>query len=182
MVYIILANGFEELEAVTPCDILRRAGIPTAYVGVEGPEVCGSHGTRIQADMTLSQMDLTQLEMIVLPGGRKGVENLSASQPVLDAVRFAFENGKWVAAVCAAPTILAGLGITDGKRAVCYPEPCWTEKMGAAVLTEAAVARDGTVITGASAGCSIPFGLELVAALRGRETAEKIRGQLVCRD
>ncbi len=181
MVYIMLAQGFEETEAVTPGDLLRRADIPTAYVGVTGAEVTGSHGMTLRADLTLEQMDLTELEMIVLPGGRRGVENLLDSGMTLDAVRFAYENGKLVAAICAAPSILAKLHITDGRRATCYPEPRWTEQMTAATLLEAPVVRDGQVITGDSAGCAVPFGLALVEALRGTQTAEAVARGIVIR-
>jgi len=177
----MLAQGFEEMEAVTPGDLLRRAGIPTAYVGVTGAEVTGSHGMTLRADLTLEQMDLTQLEMIVLPGGRQGVENLLESRPALEAVRFAYENEKLVAAICAAPSILAQLHITDGKRATCYPEPRWTEQMNRATLVEEPVVRDGRVITGASAGCAVPFGLELVAALGGAQSAEAVSRGIVIR-
>ena len=121
MVYILLGKGFEEIEAVTPGDLLRRAGVETAYVGLGGLEVTGSHGMTVRADLTLEQMDLTQLDMIVLPGGLGGVASIRGCRQAMEAVRFAYENGKYVAAICAAPTILAELHITDGKWAVCYP-------------------------------------------------------------
>lgn len=181
MVYIMLAPGFEEMEALTPCDLLRRANVPTALVGVGGREIVGSHGIRIAADMTTAEMDLTSLDMIVLPGGREGVRNLGQSKPLLDALRFAFENGKWIAAICAAPTILAELGFLEGKCATCYPDAFWTDRMAGACLREAAVIRDGNVITGTSAGCSMAFGLELTAAMTDRETAERVAGSLVIR-
>lgn len=115
MVYILLGKGFEEIEAVTPGDLLRRAGVETAYVGLGGLEVTGSHGMTVRADLTLEQMDLTQLDMIVLPGGLGGVASIRGCRQAMEAVRFAYENGKYVAAICAAPTILAELHITDGN-------------------------------------------------------------------
>ena len=123
MVYIVLGKGFEEVEAVTPGDLLRRAGIETAYVGIDGLEVTGAHGIGVRADLTPEQMDLTRLDMIVLPGGLGGVASIRGCRQVMDAVRFAYDNGKYVAALCAAPTILAELHITDGREAVCYPDP-----------------------------------------------------------
>ena len=178
MVYILLGKGFEEIEAVTPGDLLRRAGVETAYVGLGGLEVTGSHGMTVRADLTLEQMDLTQLDMIVLPGGLGGVASIRGCRQAMEAVRFAYENGKYVAAICAAPTILAELHITDGKWAVCYPAP----ELEASVLRpEEAVARDGTVITAASAGCAIPFALELVEALKGEEAAQAVADQIVIR-
>ena len=180
MVYILLGKGFEEIEAVTPGDLLRRAGVETAYVGLGGLEVTGSHGMTVRADLTLEQMDLTQLDMIVLPGGLGGVASIRGCRQAMEAVRFAYENGKYVAAICAAPTILAELHITDGKWAVCYPAP--ELEMQASVLRpEEAVARDGTVITAASAGCAIPFALELVEALKGEEAAQAVADQIVIR-
>lgn len=182
MVYIMLAPGFEEMEAIIPCDLLRRAGIAVSYVGTESMAVTSARGVVIQADCALSQVDLTDLEMVVLPGGRMGVCNLQKNQAVLDILQFAWENRKFVAAVCAAPTILASLHITDHKQVTCYPDPCWTEQMKNATLVEdAASVRDDTVITGTSAGCSVAFGLELIAALRGEETAAQVRDGIVIR-
>ena len=94
MVYILLGKGFEEIEAVTPGDLLRRAGVETAYVGLGGLEVTGSHGMTVRADLTLEQMDLTQLDMIVLPGGLGGVASIRGCRQAMEAVRFAYENGR----------------------------------------------------------------------------------------
>lgn len=182
MVYIMLAPGFEEMEAVIPCDLLRRGGIPVSYVGTESMAVPSARGVVIQADCSLSQVDLTDLEMVVLPGGKLGVSHLKGNQAVLDILRFAWENNKFVAAVCAAPAILASLHITDHKHVTCYPDSHWTEQMKDAILVaDAASVRDGTVITGTSAGCSVAFGLALVAALRGEETAAAVREGIVIR-
>ena len=180
MVYMLLGTGFEETEAVAPLDLLRRAGVEIATVGVTGKTVYGSHGIGIQADITIDQMDLTNLEMIILPGGLGGVASARASQEALEALRFAWENGKYVAAICAGPTVLADLGITDGKNATCFPG-CESQ-MGSAIMAEnAAAVRDGRLITGTSAGCAIPFGLELIAALKGRDAADTIAKQIVIR-
>ncbi len=180
MVYMLLGTGFEETEAIAPLDLLRRAGVEVATVGINGKIVYGGHGIGIETDLELGQMDLTSLEMIILPGGLGGVASIKASEAAMDAVRFAFENEKYVAAICAGPTILASLGITDGKNATCYPG-CETQ-MGSAVMQEnAAAVTDGRIITGTSAGCAIPFGLQLIAALKGQETADTIAKQIVIR-
>ena len=180
MVYMLLGTGFEETEAVAPLDLLRRAGVEIATVGVTGKTVYGSHGIGIEADITIDQMELTNLDMIILPGGLGGVASARASREALEALRFAWENGKYVAAICAGPTVLADLGITDGKNATCYPG-CESQ-MGSAVMAEnAAAVRDGRLITGTSAGCAIPFGLELIAALKGRDAADTIAKQIVIR-
>ena len=180
MVYMLLGTGFEETEAVAPLDLLRRAGVEIATVGVTGKTVYGSHGIGIESDITIDQLDLTNLEMIILPGGLGGVASARASQEALEALRFAWENGKYVAAICAGPTVLADLGITDGKNATCFPG-CESQ-MGSAIMAEnAAAVQDGRLITGTSAGCAIPFGLELIAALKGRDAADTIAKQIVIR-
>lgn len=180
MVYMLLGTGFEETEAVAPLDLLRRAGVQIQTVGVTGKVVYGSHKIGIEADITIDQMDLTALEMIILPGGLGGVASARASKEALEALRFAWENDKYVAAICAGPTVLADLGITDGKNATCFPG-C-EEQMGSAVMAaNAAAVTDGKLITGTSAGCAIPFGLALITALKGQEKADKIAKQIVIR-
>lgn len=177
MVYVLLGTGFEEMEAIAPIDLLRRAGIDVLTVGISGKLVYGSHKIGVEADITIDQMDLADIDMIVLPGGLGGVASIKASAPALDAIRFAQENGKFIAAICAGPTVLAQLGITDGLDAVCYPG-CETQ-MGSANVVTAPCIRSGNVITGTSAGCAIPFALALIAALKGQDVADSIRNQIV---
>ncbi len=179
MVYILLGTGFEETEAIAPLDLLRRAGIQAATVGINGKIVYGSHRIGVEADLELEQMDLSQLDMIVLPGGLGGVASIRASKPAMEAVRFAWENGKYTAAICAGPTVLADLGIPNGKNATCFPG-CEAQ-MGTANMVEAPAVIDGKLITGTSAGCAIPFGLALIEALKGPEAAEAIAKQIVIR-
>ncbi len=180
MVYMLLGTGFEETEAIAPLDLLRRAGIEVATVGLNGKIIYGSHGIGIEADLEIGEMDLTNLDMILLPGGLGGVASIRACEKAMDAIRFAWENGKYTAAICAGPTVLADLGITDGKNATCYPG-C-EEGMGSAqMIPGAAAVRDGNVITGTSAGCAIPFGLELIRALKGETEAKRIADQIVIR-
>ena len=180
MVYMLLGTGFEETEAIAPLDLLRRAGVEVLTVGVNGKTVYGGHGIGIEADITLAEMDLTQLEMIILPGGLGGVASARASKEAMAALQFAWENGKFVAAICAGPTVLADLGITDGKKATCYPG-C-ESGMGSAIMQEnAPCVRDGNLITGTSAGCAIPFGLALIAALKGQQAADTVAEQIVIR-
>lgn len=180
MVYVLLGTGFEETEAIAPIDLLRRAGVEVLTVGINGKTVYGGHGIGVEADITLGEMDLTNMDMIVLPGGLGGVASIRASAEAMAAVSFAFENGRYVAAICAGPTVLADLHITDGKRATCYPG-C-EEGMGNAIMAEnAPCVTDGKIITGTSAGCAIPFGLALVAALKGEDAANAIARQIVIR-
>ena len=180
MVYMLLGTGFEETEAIAPLDLLRRAGVDILTVGVTGKTVYGGHNIGIEADITIDQMDLTDLEMIILPGGLGGVASARASRPAMDALEFAWKNDKFVAAICAGPTVLADLGITDGKNATCYPG-CENGMGSAHMIPEAACIRDGKLITGTSAGCAIPFGLALVEALKGKEAADTVARQIVIR-
>ena len=180
MVYVLLGTGFEETEAIAPIDLMRRAGIPVLTVGVNGKTVVGGHGIGIEADITLEQMDLTQLEMIVLPGGLGGVASVRASKPAMDALAFAWENNKYVAAICAGPTVLADLKITDNKNAVCYPG-CENSMGSANIIPGTACVQDGRLITGTSAGCAIPFGLGLIRALKGDAAADAIEKQIAIR-
>ena len=180
MVYMLLGTGFEETEAIAPLDLLRRAGVEVATVGVNGKIIYGSHHIGGEADSEIGEMDLTAMDMIVLPGGLGGVTSARASKPALDALRFAWDNGKYVAAICAGPTVLADLGITDGKNATCYPG-CEGGMGSASMIENAAVVTDGRLITGTSAGCAIPFGLALVEALKGKEEAARVAQQIVIR-
>ncbi len=179
MVYVLLGTGFEETEAITPIDLLRRAGIGVITVGLNGQTIYGSHNIPITADITIEQLDLTDLDMIVLPGGLSGVRSIRNCSKAMDAVCFAHTNHKFVAAICAAPTILAALHITDGIPAVCYPG-C-EDEMGTALIQSSACVRHDHVITGTSAGCAIPFALELISALKGEQAAEQVASQIVIR-
>ena len=178
MVYVLLGTGFEEVEAITPVDLLRRAGIDVLTVGITGKTVFGGHNIGIEADITLDEMDLTNLEMIVLPGGLGGVASCRASAGALNALKFAWENGKFVAAICAGPTVLADLHITDGKKVTCYPG-CEKDMGSAKVIPNTASVRDGKLITGTSAGCATDFALALIEALKGAEIAKKVAQQIV---
>ena len=180
MVYLLLGTGFEEVDAIAPLDLLRRAEIPVLTVGVNGKIVYGAHNIGIEADITLEEMDLTQLDMIVLPGGLGGVTSVRASKGAMDALAFAYENDKFVAAICAGPTVLADLHITDDKNTTCYPG-CEGGMGTATVDGTVACVRDGKVITGASAGCAVPFGLKLIEALKGEVVAKHVEKMFVIR-
>ena len=179
MIYMLLGTGFEETEAIAPLDLLRRAGVSVATVGLNGKTIRGSHNIRVEADLEISQLDLTTMEGIILPGGLGGVASIRACQQAMDAIRFAWENQLLTAAICAGPTVLADLGITDGKNATCYPG-C-EGQMGSANMVQAAAVTHGNLITGTSAGCAIPFGLALIAYLKGQAEADRIAAQIVIR-
>ena len=179
MVYMFLGTGFEETEAIAPLDLLRRADIPVKTVGLNGPIITGSHGIGIVADMEIGELDVSDAEMIILPGGLGGVASIRACEKAMDAIRAVWEAGKFAAAICAGPTVLADLGITEAKNATCYPG-C-ENGMGSANMIHAAAVRDGRLITGTSAGCAVPFGLKLIEALKGEAEANRIADQIVIR-
>jgi 4-methyl-5(b-hydroxyethyl)-thiazole monophosphate biosynthesis len=180
MVYMLLGTGFEETEAIAPLDLLRRAGVDIQTVGINGKIIYGSHDIGIEADIELGQMDLTSMEMIILPGGLGGVASIRACKRAMDAVAFAWENERFVAAICAGPTVLADLGITAGCQATCYPG-CEGGMGSALMVPDAPCVRDGKLITGTSAGCAIPFGLMLIEALKGEAAAKAVKDQIVIR-
>lgn len=174
MVCILLGNGFEEAEALVPADLLRRAGVDVSLTALQGKEVTGGHGITVLADLELSQVDPDTVELVFLPGGLGGVDALSHCPPALDLIRTLYEKGRYVAAICAAPTLLAALGLLEGRRAVCYPG--MEDKMaGALVQKGSPVVEDGTLITGEAAGSAFTFGLKLVEILKGTATAEQIK-------
>lgn len=180
MVYVLLGTGFEEVEAIAPVDLMRRAGIQVQTVGITGKTVTGSHKIPVEADILPENMDLESMDMIVLPGGLGGVASARASQAALDALRWGWEHDRFVAAICAGPTVLADLGIPDGKKATCFPG-CEGQMGKADMVPGVAALRDGKLITGTSAGCAIPFALELIKALKGSEAADKVAKQIVIR-
>ena len=180
MVYVLLGNGFEETEAIAPIDLLRRAKIPVLTVGLGGKVIRGGHGIGVEADITVEEMDLTDMDMIVLPGGLGGVASIRGSKEAMEAITFARDNDRYIAAICAGPTVLGGLGFLDGYTAVCYPG-CESGMGKATVLQDKPCVQDRKIITGTSAGCAVPFGLALIAALKGAEAAKTVAEQIVIR-
>lgn len=177
MIYVFLANGFEETEAITPIDMLRRCGKEVITVGVTGKTVTGSHNIPITCDITIDETVTEGLEMIVLPGGMPGTKYLAADKRVNELIAYSYENKLLIGAICAAPSILGGLGLLDGRKAVCYPG-FETALRGAQVLAVPAV-RDGNIITARGAGAALEFSEELISALIDRKTAEELAGNIV---
>lgn len=177
MVYIFLANGFEEIEALCVLDLLRRAGVPTKTVGIDEKIVMGSHKIPVVCDM--EDIELTGFEdfdMIILPGGLPGANNLDASEVVEKFINRAVSEDKFISAICAAPFILGKRGILNGKRATCYPG-FENELIGATVVNEGCV-RDGKIITAKAMGKSHDFALEIVEALLGKEKRDNISASI----
>lgn len=179
MVYIILGKGFEPMEAVAPCDILRRGGVEVRFAGIGGTLIEGGHGISVQADCTVEEMKLAEADMVILPGGLGGVQSILASKTAMNFIRLAYEKNCLIAAICAAPTILKALHITDGRKATCYPG--MEAQMGAARMLPCGAVQDGNVITGRAAGSADEFGLACLRALKGEEAARQVASGIVYR-
>lgn len=178
MIYVFLADGFEEIEALTPVDMLRRAGGSVCTVGVGGEKnIRGAHGITVTADITddeaaerLSGGEIP--EMVVLPGGLPGADNLNASTTVLMYTCAAYNAGGIVAAICAAPYILGECDLLRGRRAVCYPG--FEDHLHGAEVVDQGVVRDGNIITARAMGAALPFALELVETMFGKEKRDEL--------
>jgi len=180
MVYLFLADGFEEIEALTPVDVLRRGKIEVTTVGVGKTSVKGSHGITVQADISDDRLTgFDDAEAVVLPGGMPGTRNLAACDKVQEAIKYCAANDILLGAICAAPSVLGNAGVLEGKRAVCFPG--FEGELKGAVQGEDGVCRDGNIITAKGMGVSLDFALELLAALRGRDEADRVRKSLQCR-
>ena len=177
-VCVLLADGFEEVEALTAVDLLRRARVYVDTVSItDDYKVHGAHGINVQTEDLFDQVNFDEFDMIVLPGGMPGTLNLKNHEGVRQIVTEFAQAGKLVGAICAAPTVLADLGLLEGKKATCYPacEP----DMADAVLTGAPVTVDGNLITSRGVGTAIDFALELISVLVGQEMAKKIASDIV---
>ena len=172
MVVVFMANGFEEIEALTPLDLLRRTGEKVVTVGIGGKTITGSHGITVMADTDV--LPSGDIDMVILTGGMPGASNLDASPMVAEALTKAEASGGYLAAICAAPMVLGHQGYLVGKRAVCFPG-FEEELTGAIVDPDAFVVRDGHVITAKGMGAALDFGLTLVAALRDEQVALELR-------
>jgi 4-methyl-5(b-hydroxyethyl)-thiazole monophosphate biosynthesis len=178
LLYLFLTNGSEELEAIAPLDILRRAGIAVQSVGIGGKTVVGSHGVAITCDITESDLDFSKpFTGVILPGG-PGWEALAASPAVQEALRQTAAQGGLLAAICAAPAILGRAGLLQGCKATCFPG--FEEELRAARFCNAPVVRDGNRVTSRGAGTAIAFGLALATYLSSPEKAEAVAAAIQC--
>ena len=178
MVYLFLANGFEEVEALAPLDILRRAGLDVTTVGIGGDMIRGAHGITVQADMPDTMFADAAPDMVILPGGMPGSKNLDESRIVDMALKAAARRDAYIAAICAAPFVLGKRGLLEGKEATCYPG--FESELKGAKLSARKVVRDGKIITAAGMGVAVEFGLTLAAALKGQDVADGIRAAIQC--
>lgn len=179
MIYVFLANGFEEMEALAPIDLLRRAEKKVVTVGVGGKVITGAHGIPVTADITESELVLGgELEMIVLPGGMPGTLNLEKSEVVQTAVDFCMDREIYIGAICAAPSILGHKGLLEGKEAIAYPG--FETQLTGAVISDQAVCQSGNIVTAKGAGAAVEFGLKLVELAAGISEAKRQRNAICC--
>ena len=177
MIYVFLAEGFEETEALAPVDLLRRAGKNVVTVGIDGNVITGSHGIPVVVDTNEIALDDT-LEMIVLPGGMPGTLNLEKSLCVQNAIDYCVQNNKFIGAICAAPSILGHKGLLKGKKAVCYKG--FENQLDGALIGNVPVEEDGIFITARGAGVAVEFGLKLVEKAVSAEESRKQRSAILC--
>ncbi|MBR5088667.1 MAG: DJ-1/PfpI family protein [Ruminiclostridium sp.] len=179
MILVFLANGFEETEAVAPIDILRRDGQKVVTVGIGEEVITSSHGVTVVPDVTEVDIALSdEIDMIVLPGGMPGTLNLEKSRTVQDAIDYCTANGKYIGAICAAPSILGRKGLLNGKKATCFPG--FEELLEGAQFTGAPVEQDGKIVTARGAGVAVEFGLKLAEVLSGKAASDKLREAMRC--
>ncbi len=179
MVYLFLADGFEECEALVPLDILRRGGIEVKTVGIGKDLICGSHNITVKTDIIDRDASFVDLNAVILPGGMPGTTNLENSKAVKEAIVFAKDNKKLICAICAAPKILGGMGLLKGKRATCFPS--FEEYLLGAEISDNFVVRDGNIITAKGAGVAFEFGFEILTALKDKFTTENLKKTMQCK-
>lgn len=178
MVYVFLAEGFEEMEALAPIDLLRRVGVEVTTVGVGGKLIKGAHGVGFTADSDGEGLDFSDVDGVVLPGGMPGTTNLDASPMVEACLMKAAEKNALIAAICAAPSVLGHKGLLNGKKATCFPG--FEGDLLGALHTGSPVEKDGNIITARGAGVALDFALALVAELKGETAAKVLRESLQC--
>ena len=181
MVYMFLAEGFEEIEALCPLDLMRRAGLEVTTVGIGGEYVTGAHSITVRADISesefLAHSRANKTDMIFLPGGMPGTLNLEASETVCDAIRSAYEEKCYIAAICAAPSILGKMGLLIGKNAICYPG--FEAYLEGASISDERVVLDGKILTAAGMGAALDMGLKIVEIFCGEQKATALRSAVI---
>ncbi len=173
MVYVFLAEGFEEIEALTVVDVLRRADISVKTVGIGGSEIIGSHGITVKTDLKIEELKKEEITAVILPGGMPGAVNLKGSNALAEILLYANENAKILAAICAAPLVLGNLGLLNGRCATCYPG--FEDQLIGAKTQNKKVCVDENIITASGPAAAIDFALMLVQKIKDTATANKIR-------
>lgn len=177
-VYVHLADGFEEVEALCAVDVLRRGGVEVKTVAMtDSRRVCGAHGIFVEADILFSEADYGQCDMIVLPGGMPGAVNLQRHEGLTAQIAAFAQEGKWLAAICAAPMVYGEMGLLSGRRAVCYPG--MEKHLAGAIPVGDPVVVDGNFITGKGPGFAAEFALTLLEVLAGKDQAAEVRSGML---
>lgn len=177
MIYVFLADGFEECEAIAPIDILRRGGVEVKTVGIGAREITGAHGIRVICDITESDTVTDGLKGIVLPGGMPGTLNLEKSDTVRRFISFSYDNGLIIGAICAAPSVLGHMGLLKNRRATCFPG--FEAEFEGAVFSDEPSVTDGNIITACGAGAAFDFGLALLSEITGdKESADALAASM----
>lgn len=178
LVYLFLAEGFEEIEAIAVIDILRRANISLKTVSVHpSKNVTAAHGVTVVADILLEDVDLKIADMLILPGGMPGTRNLGKSDKLIELLVQAQEQDLYIAAICAAPTVLSKAGVLKGKKAICYPG--FEAELEGAVIHDDLVVRDGKIITSKGPGTAMVFAYALVDILKGNLESDALRKAMI---
>ncbi|MCE4564652.1 DJ-1/PfpI family protein [Maribellus sp. CM-23] len=173
-----LAEGFEEIEAISIIDVLRRASLKVTVVSVTGDlAVTGAHQIQVTADKLFEDVDYSEIEMLVLPGGMPGSANLKAHGGLREQILNFNDNEKPLGAICAAPMVFGNLGLLNNKKATCYPG--FEEELHGAIITGNDVEQTGNIITGKGAGVAIEFALKIVETLKGKELADELKKKMI---
>lgn len=175
MVYMLLTDGFEDIEAIEVLDILRRSGVSVKTVGVFGEKVTSSHGVTVLSDIGISDIKKSELEMLILPGG-PGHTEYEKSQETIELINYAFQNGKYIAAICASPSVIGKMGLLEGKKFTCYPG--FEEFCRGGIFTGKKAEADGLFITGKGPGAAADFGFMLAEILTDKATADSVKEQM----
>ena len=180
MIYMFLADGFEEIEALATLDILRRGSLEVTTVGVTGKQVSGSHNIKVIPDIFIDDIsDYTSVTGVILPGGIPGTPNLEANEKVISLIKYCQENNKFIGAICAAPSVLGHLGVLKGKKSTCYPG--YEKELQGAVIGENSVEVSDNVITAKGAGVSFDFGFAILEKFKGSIVVEELKKSMQCR-
>ncbi len=173
MIYLLLADGCEEIEALTPLDVLRRGGCEIKTVGITGKTVVGSHGIKIEADILPDGVS-EPIDLLILPGGIPGADHLDASAEVSRFIEKALSDGGHLAAICAAPYVLGKRGLLKGKRATCYPNERFTAQLIGATVVSDPVVTDGNITTAIGMGAASAFAIRLLSLMKGEAIAQEV--------
>ena len=181
MVYVILADGFEEIEALTPVDVLRRGGIEVKTVGISGKSALGAHGIRVECDIEASdELSFDGVDMLVFPGGMPGASNIDAYPATDEYIKKTLDNGGYIGAICAAPMVLGRRKYLAGREAVCFPG--FEQYLKGAAIVDADTVKDGPFVTSRCMGCAMSFALKLAECLLGEEKAKPLDASVNARE